>query len=79
MDAWRAVAQDAAGAAGGAGRRAIQLADAPASVNRPVLYSVMDGGTLLWGMQRPTPEAGDVELKRAAAGECLRWSGYKGL
>jgi hypothetical protein len=79
MDAWRAVAQDAAGGNGGAGRRAIQLADAPASVNRPVLYSVMDGGTLLWGMQRPTPEAGDVELKRAAAGECLRWSGYKGL
>lgn len=75
-DAWRTIAR---GAAGHAGESTIQFADAPGSVNRPVLHSVTDGETMLWGLQGPTPESGRVELKPAAPGECQRWASYEGL
>ena len=74
--AWQSVAQ---GSAVETNELAIQIAAEPDSVFLPVLYSVTDGKTLLWGMQRPTLTAGNVELKQALPGECLRWTNNEGL
>jgi transglutaminase-like putative cysteine protease len=70
-DAWWPVGQGAiADSTGGQ----MQLADAKSSSIRPALFTAVDGKQLLWGFGRPGANAEPVDLNKAVAGECLRWT-----
>lgn len=55
----------------------LQLADARADVNRPMLYTATDGKTLLWALKRPGVSEGKVELQPAQPGVCIRWAAHE--
>jgi hypothetical protein len=42
-------------------------------VERPVLFTAPNGGTLYWGMKRAGKEMGPVKLEKMEPGVCLKW------
>jgi len=71
---WRAIA--GAPPDGGGSSAAIVLADTR-RVERPVLFTLIKGNQLWWGLRRPSRASDAIPLERAEAGRCLQWNDYE--